>query len=103
MGTVPASKNHQKAKMENDKEKSKPIREKEVPLFKHSPEYDEYIKFIGRNRRFIQEKVEAQFGKEQRLVPFNDVNTILSEVAASQKLSFSEAVIKNSLAFAMTG
>lgn len=37
------------------------------------------------------------------MVAFKDVNRILKEVAASNKLSFSEAVVRNSLAFAMTG
>jgi len=37
------------------------------------------------------------------LVPFKETNKILDDVASSNKLSFSSAVVRNSLAFAMTG
>ena len=37
------------------------------------------------------------------MVPFKEVNKILADVAESNKLSFSDPVTRNSLAFAMTG
>jgi hypothetical protein len=57
------------------------VREKEVPLFKNSPVYEDFVRFIGRNRKYIQDKVEKEYGKEQRLVPYQGVRDIISNVA----------------------
>ena len=58
---------------------------------------------MGRNRKYIQEKIEANLGKEQRLVPFTGVKNIIQEAASHTKLSFSDSIIRNSIAFSMTG
>lgn len=102
MGTVPASGNLLK-QARVDPEKDKPVREKEVPLFKHSPEYEEFVKFMGRNRKYLQERIEEQFGKQERLVDFKGVKDAIQSTASHNKLNFSDSVIRNSIAFSMTG
>ena len=61
------------------------------------------MKFINRNRRYIQERIEDQFGKDQRLVAFNGVRSIIQASAEFNKLSFTANMIRNSIAFSMTG
>lgn len=102
MGTVPAAGNL-KNQSKEDLEKDKPVREKEIPQFKHSPEYEEFVKFMGRNRKYLQERIEEELGKEERLVPFVNVKKVIQGAASHNKLSFSDNVIRNSIAFAMTG
>ena len=102
MGTVPASGNLVN-KNKLDPERNMPVREKEVPLFKHSPEYEEFVKFMGRNRKYIQEKIEEELGRDQRLVAFPGVKNVIQTAAGHNKLSFSDSVIRNSIAFSMTG
>ena len=53
MGTVPATVDLRE-KFKKDAEEEKPIKEKEVPKFKNSPIYEEFVKFVGRNRRYLQ-------------------------------------------------
>ena len=42
-------------------------------------------------------------GKDQRLVAFSGVKRVVQATASQNKLSFSESVIRNSIAFSMTG
>jgi len=59
MGTTPIVPD--KSKMNSTQKSARvegPTREEKIPLFKHSPEYEEFVKLIGRNRRFLQEKIE---------------------------------------------
>ena len=56
MGTVPAT-NDLLCRPENDPEFGKSIRDKTVPEFKNSPRYEEFIRFISRNRKYILERI----------------------------------------------
>ena len=75
MGTTPIvpDKTQLIQKQQADKEEGLPIREHKIPLFKHSPQYEEFVKLIGRNRRYLQENVEKNNPSKQPLVHFKVV------------------------------
>ena len=57
MGTTPAPSDQVISKPNQDKEATLPTPEKSIPKFRHSPIYEEFVKLIGRNRRYIQEEI----------------------------------------------
>lgn len=59
MGTTPAPSNALTVSRSGQgSHASVPIRERSIPKFRHSPEYEKFIHLIGRNRKYIQEEIE---------------------------------------------
>ena len=55
MGTTPAPSNALTVSRSGQgSNASVPIRERSIPKFRHSPEYEKFIHLIGRNRKYIQ-------------------------------------------------
>jgi hypothetical protein len=52
MGTTPSSTAKSPSKVKGE---VKPVREQPIPLFRHSPDYENFVKLIGRNRKYLQE------------------------------------------------
>ena len=59
MGTTPAPSNALTVSRSGQgSNASVPIRERSIPKFRHTPEYEKFIHLIGRNRKYIQEEIE---------------------------------------------
>jgi hypothetical protein len=59
MGTTPAPSNALTVNRSGQgSHVSVPVRERSIPKFRHSPEYEKFIHLIGRNRKYIQEEIE---------------------------------------------
>jgi hypothetical protein len=52
MGTTPSATAVRTAS--KNKESTKPVREQSIPLFRHSPDYENFVQLIGRNRKYLQ-------------------------------------------------
>jgi hypothetical protein len=82
MGTKPADEQQMMTKIMKNKEEGMPVREQTVPLFKHSPVYEEFINLMGRNRKYIQTEIEKE--SKESLVPFKLVEKIITGFAEKQ-------------------
>ena len=57
MGTTPAPTDQMTSKLKVDKAAGMPNREKSIPRFRHSPAYEQFVQLIGRNRRYIEQRI----------------------------------------------
>lgn len=78
------------------------MRLQSLPHFEQSLDFEEFTRFIGRNRKYLLEQIE-KLDHLTPLLEFSTVEKILREVASQHKLNFASDVYRNFLAFAMTG
>lgn len=103
MGTTPAQGNQIISKRASSSKESIPIREQSIPLFRNSPEYEKFVQLIGRNRKYIQEEIE-KFNKEKTaFIPFANVESIISNFSIKHGLNVDASMVRNLIAFSMTG
>ena len=103
MGTTPAPSDKVTTKPVQDKEAALPTREKSIPKFRNSPAYENFVQLIGRNRRYIQDEIEKSNPEKTAFIPFEQVDQVLRDFAAKQKVNVDSSMIRNLIAFAMTG
>ena len=103
MGTTPAPSDQIISKTPLDKEAALATREKSIPKFRNSPAYEKFVQMIGRNRRYIQQEIEKSNPEKTAFIPFGQVDQVLRDFAAKQNVTVDSAMIRNLIAFAMTG
>ena len=103
MGTTPAPSDQIISKPLVDKEANKPIKEKSIPKFRHSQAYEEFLHLIGRNRRYLQVEIEKSNTEKVAFIPFENVEKVIREFAAKHKVNVDSGMIRNLIAFSMTG
>lgn len=80
-----------------------PVKEKSIPKFRHSPVYEEFVHLIGRNRRYLQEEIEKTNTEKAAFIPFKSVEKIIREFSAKHNCKVDAEMVRNLIAFAMTG
>lgn len=79
-----------------------PVRLRPLPSFEQSQSFEEFTKFIGRNRKYLLERIENLEHKTP-LIDYSDVEKILKDTASQHKMDYAPEVYRNFIAFAMTG
>lgn len=102
MGTTPAPPSllHARRPASHD---PTPVREQPIPLFRHSPAYEQFVQLMGRNRRYLQEELERSNTAGTAFIEFGVVERIMRGFTEKHKMAISADMIRNLIAFAMTG
>lgn len=58
---------------------------------------------IGRNRRYLQQEIEKTNNDKSAFIPFGNVERVIREFAAKHKINVDSGMVRNLIAFAMTG
>ena len=103
MGTTPAPSDMLVSKQFRDKEAGKPVKERSIPKFRNSPVYEEFVHLIGRNRRYLREEIEKCNTEKAAFIPFKIVEKIICDFACKHKVSVDSGMVRNLIAFSMTG
>lgn len=103
MGTTPAPSNQIISKQSADKEEGLPTREKSIPLFRHSQDYEAFVQLIGRNRKYIQEQIEKSNAEKVAFIPFSTVEAIITAFCVKHGIKVNGEMVRNLIAFTMTG
>lgn len=103
MGTTPAPADEVVSRPVADREAGLAVREKAIPLFRNSPAYEGFVQLIGRNRRYLQEEIEKSNEERTAFIPFGKVERVLREFAGRHGVVVDEGMVRNLIAFAMTG
>ena len=103
MGTTPAPSNEVTSKPTVDLEAAIPIKERSIPKFRNSQAYEEFVHLIGRNRRYLQSEFEKSNKDKSAFIPFSNVEEVIREFAGKHKINVDSGMVRNLIAFAMTG
>ena len=103
MGTTPASTEQIVSRPKADKEEEISMKDRSIPKFRHSPAYEEFVHLIGRNRRYLQEEIEKNNAEKTAFISFGEVERVIRELAGRQGVTVDGGMVRNLIAFAMTG